>query len=199
MIRAWPVSSRSPRRLVEIAAVDADQLADADARGVERLEDRAVPRAQQVRVVRRREQALDLVHVDGLGQALVLPRRANEQHRVGVDEVLLLHPPVERPKGRDLPRHRGRGVLVIVEAGQEPPDDVDVRLEHRARGGGGADRSEDVVTGGAVLAGLDARLESLRFLLLRGTEVQLLPEELAVLAQIDAVAAGGVRAEVPLV
>jgi hypothetical protein len=174
--------------LVEILHVQIDELGDPYTRGEERLEHGAVATAQHVVLRGCREELLDLVERDNLGEALGLLGRADEDHGVCLGVLVLVGPLVEGSEGRDLACHGGGGVLLIVEVGEETPDGVGIGL---------ADKGGD----GAWRRGLVA-LEQVEGLLLNGLiddGAQLVGEVLDKLAQIGAVALGGVRAEVSLV
>ena len=174
-------------RLVQVATVDGDDLAHADTRRVERLEDRAVARAQQVAVVGRREQALDLVHGDRLGKPARLLRRADQGHRVRGGDAALFQPLVEGAERGDLARHRGGRVVLLGELREEAADALDVAADDR-----GGDRRGHRLLGRRCLEG--------RLLVLHvHADLELGLQVLDELTQVEPVAPRGVRTESTLI
>jgi len=96
--RVWSVWSRSLR--------------------IERFQDGPVAGAEGVAVLGHREQLFHFFHRHGLGQALGLLGRADQEHGVGGDDPALQHPLVEAAQGGDLAGHRGRAVGQPVQVGQ---------------------------------------------------------------------------------
>ena len=129
-------------RFVQVAAVDGDDLAHTDTSGIQRLEDRAITRSQEIGVIGSRKQPLDLVHRDRLGQTASLLGRANQSHRIGGGEGALLQPLVEATKGGDLARHRRRRIVLLGKLGEEAADAL-----HIARQDGSGDRCRDRLLG----------------------------------------------------
>jgi hypothetical protein len=134
---------------VEVVVVEADEFADADAGGVERLEHGAVAAAEHIGVAGCGEELLDLLDGDGLGQPLALARRADHGHGVGLGVGLAVGPLVEGPQGGDLAGHGGaRRVVLLAEAGEEGADEVRVGLADVLSGG---ERDSHAACGGSSL------------------------------------------------
>jgi hypothetical protein len=113
---------------VDAAPLEADRLADAQARAVQELDERAVAQAPRRRAVRRVDQALDLAEGEGAGEAAPAARQVDLRRGVvgplaEGDEVT-----VEAARRRGTPRDRAGRLAAGAEVG-EPRLDVG-----RARG-----------------------------------------------------------------
>ena len=116
---------------VDVAPVEADELADPQTTGVERLEDRAVPKRPRPVARNRGEQPLDSGFGERLGDALGNPRTAELLTRVRHEQPFFRAEAVEGTDRRDGAGHRcGRvaRVPVVVAGALEL---VDVGGHHR--------------------------------------------------------------------
>ncbi len=104
--RPFP-STRTTRPLrVDVVEVEPDQLAQAQPRRVEQLQDRAVAAAERQRRVGHLEQLRHLRLAEVRREALLALRRADERRRIALDHALAPQVAAERPDRRELSRRR---------------------------------------------------------------------------------------------
>src|SRR5207244_10866051 len=92
---------------VDVLPVEADELADAQARGVERFEDRAVPRGPGVAARQTVQQALGVVDRQEYGQPLLDLRSDELRGGIAPDLAAQGEERKEAANRRDFARHRG--------------------------------------------------------------------------------------------
>ena len=112
---------------IEVAELEPDRLADADAGRVEHLEQRPVALGQRAAAGDRAEERLDLRFVERLRDPLRDARRVDLLARVGRQQPLGRAEPVERPHRHERPRNRRRReqrVPVVVGERAEVADVV---------------------------------------------------------------------------
>src|SRR5262249_6773690 len=116
---------------VEVAELEPDRLADADAGGIEHLEQRAVALAERAVARHSTQLRLDLRLVECLRDSLRYPRRVDLLAWVGRQQTLGCTEPVERAHRDERPgdrRGREHRLPVVVAEGAEVPDVVLHRL-----------------------------------------------------------------------
>ena len=116
--------------VVEVATVDGNNLRNSDTSGIQSFQNRAVARSQNVGVIGRRKQSLNLLHRDGLRKALGLLGRTNQDHRIGWSKTLAFHPLMETAQRGNLASHGGRGILLLAKLGEELADQLHFALQH---------------------------------------------------------------------
>src|SRR4029077_14798700 len=89
---------------VQIVEIEADQLAQAKARGVEHLEDGLVTAPERGSLIRRLQQAVHLLDGQVRRQRLLALGRRRERGRVLIDEAFPAKPARERADRRELSR-----------------------------------------------------------------------------------------------
>ena len=97
------------------------QLADAQARGIQNLQDRPIAQAQRIIGVRRLQQLLERVLRQEVGQLLVLPRRPQAVGRVDADQPLPAQELEPGPDRGDAAGDRRLGVFLLVQPNRERP------------------------------------------------------------------------------
>ncbi len=113
---------------VDIAQPQLAELRDAQARGVQRLDHRAVTTAARRAPVGRRQQAVDLGDGQVVGELAPEARQVDVLRRIGGDDPLALEEPEQLAQRHQPPRLRARRQLALVEVHQkiEDVDRVDV-------------------------------------------------------------------------
>ena len=109
---------------VDVAEVESDRLRAAEARRVDELEQRAVPKRDRLLVVEALDELLDLLELRRIRQAARLPRRQRELGHAGAAERV----PDQRADRRDPAGDRSRGETLPPQIGHVFREDPRVDL-----------------------------------------------------------------------
>ena len=135
LLAALAADAKHPVRQVDVLEVQADELAQAQARRVEQLQDGAVAPAERRRVVRRCEQLPHLDDVEMGGHPAVDAGRRDRRPGVPIELPVPAQIAAERPYGGQPPGGGDPRVAAPVQLAQKRPDAavVEVGRPHAAR------------------------------------------------------------------
>src|SRR5205823_3217830 len=139
LLAALAEDAHEARVRVEMLPVEAGELAHAEARGVEQLEDRAIAEAEEPVGPRRREQPVDVVERQVGGQLARGLRRGHDGGRVVREALRVDQEAEEAAHGSELARDR-----VAVGPSVERAQPVADRLDAHGGGSAGSDEREEL-------------------------------------------------------
>ena len=108
--------------------IEADQLTQSDARGVEKLEDGPIAGSTGIVASRRRQESIDLVYGKVGGEPRRQFRGRNQLRRVCLNHGLAAEVPEERSQGRQFPRDATPRDPIGMQVRDEGPDRQDIDL-----------------------------------------------------------------------